>query len=40
LATLGESVGISGLGLETIIQGDEWRAVADEDGQYSFAVAL
>jgi hypothetical protein len=31
---------LSGFGLETIIQGGEWRAVVDEDEQYSFAIAL
>jgi hypothetical protein len=29
----------SGFGVETIIQGCEWRATVDEDGRYSFAVA-
>jgi hypothetical protein len=40
LATRGESVETSGFGVETIIQGGEWRATADEDGHYCFAVAL
>jgi len=40
LTTIGESVETPRLGVETIIQGGEWRATADEDGRYSFAIAL